>query len=265
MNDQVQEVAQDVAEQAAQPEAVTEQQTASAESHTEGEQQENQTQAEAPKTFTQEEVDRIAQKERNKAARKAEREYNARLEVLASQSRQVEQPKQQTQIDSGEPQLEQFERVQDYVKAVARWELNQEKEAQRQYQAQQQEAELSQRVEKIFAEAEKLGNFDREEFAGIINPISADAADAIIYSDDSAKIVHYLWQNPEEAERIAGLPKARQAAEIGKLEVKLSGKPAVQVSKAPPPPKAPGSRGNPVNKNPADMDQKDFEKWLYNK
>lgn len=261
MNDQAQAVEQEVHEQVTPPEAVTEQQSASAESHTESEQQEKQTQAEAAKTFTQEEVDRIAQKERNKAARKAEREYQARLEILTSQQRQQEQPKQQTQAQSGEPQLEQFEKVQDYVKAVARWELEQERAVVQQRQADQQAAVTASKVEKIFAQAEQLGGFDREEFAAL--PVSDAMAATIIDSEAPAAIVHYLSQNPDDAERIAQLSPARQAAEIGKLEVKLSAKPVVQASKAPPPAKLPGSRGVAVQKSPAEMPQKDFEQWLY--
>lgn len=239
----------------AQPEATTEQ-VATPDTETEAGQEEKQTQAEAAKTFTQEEVDKIAQKERSKAARKAEREYQAKLEGIAQSQHK---PQQSTQVTNGEPQLEDFEKVQDYVKAVARFELNQDKAVAQQRQAEQHAGVVATKVEKIFDDAEKLGNFDRDEFARM--PVSTSMADTILDSEVPAAIVHYLSSNPDEVERIAELSPSRQAAEIGKLEVKLSNAAKVKPSSAPAPIKPIGSRGGAASGNPAEMTQAEYEAW----
>jgi len=123
----------------------------------------------------------------------------------------------------------QYESDQDYIEAVVEQRLAQ-RETQR-----QAEQSVSKR-DKIFAEAEKLGNFDRDEFAAV--PITGVMAEAIMDSDIAAQLVVYLNDNPDEAEDIADMSKARQAAAIGRLEARLEGgsKPkAVSKSAAPEP------------------------------
>lgn len=102
-----------------------------------------------------------------------------------------------------------------------------EREAQREAQRQ------SAKVQKILGEVEDLvDDFDIEDWADL--PITPYMADAIIESDLSAEISAYLYNNPSEVTRIAELPKARQAAAIGKLEARLesaeSGKVAAKSS-----------------------------------
>jgi len=134
------------------------------------------------------------------------------------------------QLDGGQTRSNgvdrnQFESDQDYIEAVVEQRLA-EKEA-------RLEGERSaKKRDKIFAEAEKLGDFDREEFAEVtITPVMAEA---IMESDVAAQLVLYLNNNPDEADDIAALPKARQAAAIGRIEARLEGdtKPAKAVSKS---------------------------------
>jgi len=89
--------------------------------------------------------------------------------------------------------------------------------------------------DKIFAEAEKIGEFDREDFASI--PVTSIMAETIMECDVAAKLVIYLTDNPEEAEKIASMSNARQAAALGKLETRLEGeeKPKASKSAAPEP------------------------------
>lgn len=138
------------------------------------------------------------------------------------------------QLDGGQTRSNgvdrgQYDSDQDYIEAVVEQRLA-ERESQR-----QAEKSVSKR-DKIFAEAEKLGDFDRDDFAAVtITPVMAEA---IMDSDIAAKLVLYLNDNPDEAEDIAALSKARQAAAIGKLETRLEGesKPkAVSKSAAPEP------------------------------
>ena len=234
-----------------QTEAETEQ-SATPEVEIEAIQGENTPQAEEPKTFTQEDVDRIAQKERSKAERRAAREYQVKLESIAKQSQPVQH---QASANSDEPQLENFEKVQDYVKAVARYEMEQDKKAAQQAQAESRQVEASVKVQQIFEEAEKIQGFDRDAFDELT--VSNAMAEAIMDSDKAPQLVAHLAANPNDADRIAKLTPARQAAEIGKLEVKLQDAAKVKVSKAPSPINPLGNRGGAAISNLAEAKNMD--------
>ena len=90
-------------------------------------------------------------------------------------------------------------------------------------QQQQQAKSLAQKTESIYAEAEKLPGFDRDAFDEL--PLTRSIVEALIDSDAAAKLMHHLAANPAEVERIAKLSPARQAAEIGKLETKVTAAP----------------------------------------
>lgn len=218
------------------------------------------------KTFTQEQVDAIAAKERAKAERKAERKaaqaYEAKLEELTRQSQQSQ--RQEVKAE-GKPKLEQFEKVEDYVEAVAEWKLQAHQQAlakqTEEQRARQIHAEVQTKAQSVFDLAEQDPEFDLAEFEEL--PISEPMAYAIMDSEIAPKVMVHLQKNPEEVSRIAKLSPARQAAEIGKLEVKLSAPKEVKVSKAPAPVKPVGSRGSTSSRSPGDMPQGEFENWLY--
>ena len=83
-----------------------------------------ETQAEK-KSFTQEELNEIIQKEKAKAEAKAERRalkaYRETLEKFAPQQRAETTPP----ADTGRPTQAQFENVDDYVEALADWKIGQ--------------------------------------------------------------------------------------------------------------------------------------------
>jgi len=60
-------------------------------------------------------------------------------------------------------------------------------------------------------------------------------ADVLDLSEQGPQILYHLGKNPEEAMRIARLPPAHAALEIGRLEAKLSLPQAKTVTQAPPP------------------------------
>jgi hypothetical protein len=216
------------------------------------------------KTFTQEQVDAIAAKERAKAERKAERKaaqaYEAKLEEL---TRQSQQPQRQEAKAEGKPKLEDFEKVEDYVEAVADWKLqaHQQKQAQQaeEQRARQTHSEVQTKAQAVFEMAEQDPEFDMAEFESL--PISDPMAYAIMDSDIAPKVMVHLQKNPDEVDRIAKLSPARQAAEIGKLEAKLSVVEKVKPSSAPAPIKPVGSRGGATSGNPAEMTQAQYEAW----
>jgi len=107
-----------------------------------------------------------------------------------------------------------FDSDQDYIEAVVEQRLA-ERESKR-------EAErFARKRDEIFSQAEKLGDFDREDFASV--PITSVMAEVIMESEIAAKLVVYLNDNPEEAEKIASMSGSRQAAALGKIETRLEG------------------------------------------
>lgn len=77
---------------------------------------------------------------------------------------------------------------------------------------------------------EKLGGFDR------------DTMNHVLATDDPAGVLHKLGSNPDEYERVMGLPPARRLAEIVKLGLKVPA-PKKTPSGAPPPAEPIGGRG----------------------
>lgn len=205
------------------------------------------------KTFTQEELNEIIQKEKAKAEAKAERRalkaYRETLERFAPQQQpQQEAPK------SDRPQRENFSSDDDWVEAVTDWKLEKRESASKQQQQEKSANEVAIRTENIYAEAQKIPGFDRDDFDAL--PLTAAIASALIDSDVPAKLMAHLAANPEEVERIANLSPARQAAEIGKIETKLASAP--KVSTAPAPIKPIGSRGSASNADPSKLQMDEY-------
>lgn len=212
---------------------------------------------EVEKTFTQKELDEIIQKRIKKAESAAERRaLKAYAEKLEAMQKPVEQePK--AKVDNGKPTIAQFgEDVEGYVEAVAEWKLQQRDiEAQNRY-LQAQESQVRNKAQNVYAEAEKIPGFDREAFDEL--PVTDPMAFAIMDSEIAPKLMAHLAENPKDAERICALSPARQAAEIGKLEVKLSEVKPVKASNAPSPIKPIGSRGSVASTNPEEMTQDEY-------
>lgn len=221
------------------------------------------------KTFTQKELDEILEKRLGKERRKRE-ELRRRLEVteeLALKSRPKEEPKP---ASDGEPKRDAYPDYESYIEARAEW------RADRRYDEREKKARETEEESRTQAEQRKLeGSFrekakeaakEIEDFEEVMSaaeaPMTKSMADAILTSDIGPKLAYHLAKNPEEAERIAALPAPRQAAEIGKLEVKLSepAKETKQPSKAPAPISPVGGKGGPSDDMPKDTD--DINTWM---
>ena len=268
--DESQEVAQEAVQEAQEianqeaPEAAQEQ-AATEESGTEADSEEKDTQANE-KTFTQAELNEIVKKQKAKAAaiaeRKASKAYEAKLEELTRQP----QAQRQEVKQEGKPKLEQFEKVEDYVEAVADWKLQAREQAQARQSEEQRvrqfQNEVQAKAQSVFEQVEEDPEFDEDAFRSL--PVSEPMAFAIMDSDIAPKVMVHLQKNPDEVDRIAKLSPARQAAEIGKIEAKLSVVEKVKPSNAPAPIRPVGQRGVGAAKDPSKMSQAEFEKWFYN-
>ena len=205
------------------------------------------------KTLTQEELNEIIQKEKAKAEAKAERRalkaYRETLERFAPQ-----QPVQTQQKVDSPPSREAYATDEAWLDARDEWRDAKRESETRQKQQEQSAKSVATKTESIYAEAAKLPGFDRDAFDEL--PLTPAIANALIDSDEAAKLMAHLSAHPDDVDRIAKLSPARQAAEIGKLELKLTSAP--KVSNAPAPIKPIGSRGSASNSDPSRMTMEEY-------
>jgi hypothetical protein len=194
------------------------------------------------KTFTQAELDSIVQKAKAKAEARAER----RVTQAYRESLQSLQPQQVQSPSSTEPTREQFASDAEWIDAKVEHKL-----ASR--EAQQRGVSTSQKVEALFKQADAIQGFDRDTFIDL--PVSSIVADALMESAVGAQLMAFMSSNPEEAERIAKLPPARQAVEIGKLETRFEAN--VKKSTVPPPIAPIGAKGSAT----PDLDKLSFAEY----
>lgn len=181
--------------------------------------------AEAPKTFTQEELDAAIGKRLAREQRKWEREQA---------QRRVETPAAPVAL----PPVEQFESPEAYAEALA----------------EQKALELIAKREQAKAQAEVLESYhDKEEAARdkyddfeqvAYNPnvrITDVMAQTIQSSEIGPDVAYYLGANPKEADRISRLSPFMQAKEIGVIEAKLVNNPPVKKTTSAPAPISPVS------------------------
>jgi len=185
------------------------------------------TQAET-KTFTQEQLNEIIQREKAKAEAKAERRANrAYRETL---DRLIPAPQQQQ--SDGRPSRADFNGNDEaYVEALTDWKINQRDQQTRQQREAEKAQQTATKTEKLYVEASRLPGFDRETFEDL--PMTRSIAEALIESDAAPVLMAWMASNPSEVERISQLSPARQAAELGKVEARLA---TVKQHKEPPAP-----------------------------
>jgi hypothetical protein len=172
----------------------------------------------------------------------------------------VETPKANA---AGEPEPEDFETHREYVKALTKWEIKQDKEAE-QKSAHKAKLETEQKtlqkthIERVTSFKETAKDFD--EVIETVDDIEASAAlqDIILSSDNGPELMYELAKNRSEFERINALPPVAAARELGKFEAKLSpqadSKPEIKtLTKAPKPIAPVGSKGGVVEKSIFDV------------
>lgn len=204
------------------------------------------------KTFTQAELDAILEKKTAKFMRQRDQD-RAKIGVYEQQATRA-QP-----AAEGRPQQAQFASVDEYADAVGDWKLNQATRQQQADTAQKTQSTFAGKRDDLMSELEDADGFDAAKFHKL--PISQSMAEAIVDSDQAAKLSMHLVAHPDEASRIAALSPARQAAEIGKLEAKISAVPAKKPSNAPSPITPVGAKGSAVSTNLYDS-KLSAEAWI---
>jgi len=135
-----------------------------------------------------------------------------------------------------EPKEEDFEHYRDYVKAAARYEVQQTrisdttKEVTDSVRQMQSHEENYQRI-KMQEGAEAHADFvDKAKALGQIFQPGMEAYDTLFESNNFTEVAYFLASNLNEAVRIAQLPSRQQAKEITKLEIafEAGSRPAAQ-------------------------------------
>lgn len=226
----------------------------SPETHAEGEEKKEAEAESKPRVFTQAELDEILRKEKAKAEAKAERRVLRTLEKFQGQQ---PAPVRQVERVDDKPTRSQYADEEAYFEALTDWKLERRDRAQRQEQAQQATRSITDKTESIYAQAAKIDGFDRDEFEAL--PLTPVIAQAIVESDAAPKLMAWMSANADEVERIARLSPARQAAEIGKLEERVSKAP-VRTTSAPDPIKGVNGQ-NATVKNLESMSLAEYKKY----
>jgi hypothetical protein len=212
-------------------------------------------QGQEQKTFTQKELDEILQKRIAKAEARAERRVLRTLERVIPQPQSAPQPQQSA--EEGKPARLQYASDDAYFDALTDWKLEQRDRKAEVSRQQEQNKTLAQKTEDIYAKAEKIPGFDREAFDEL--PLTKSIVEALVDSDASDRLMHFMAANPAEVERIAKLSPARQAAELGKLEATLPK--ARKTSSAPDPITAIGAGNTTVPTDPSRMNHEQYREW----
>ncbi len=168
-----------------------------------------------------------------------------------------------------EPNPNDFDDYESYLKAHAQWVKEEVKRELAQQQSGQQstvdpdEIELADRVNNILIDAAaRYDDFEEVVVQNTSLPITEEMVRVVSESDQAADILYFLGKNPRIAENLSGLSGIALAREVGKLEATLrSGQPAKsrkQVTKAP----APINPTNDVGPSEVDEDNLSIEEWI---
>lgn len=180
----------------------------------------------APKLFTQEEMDAKFGKRLAQAQRRWEREQAQKLAELEARRAAPVNP----------PAPDDFDNAARYAEALAEQKAQ---ELLRQREAAQQQAKLLEAYHEKEEEARgKYDDFEQVAYNPSL-PVTDVMAQSIQASDAGPDIIYWLGSNPKEAARIANLPPILQAKEIGKIEAKMASDPPLKKTSTAPAPIAP--------------------------
>jgi hypothetical protein len=200
-------------------------------------------------TLTKAELQDRENKAYAKANAKAERKLERRMAEIEARIAEQINPKQPEKL-----MRDMFSSDDDYAEANRRLGVD---EARRELS---QQAEQRKAVEFV-KKASAAPGFDSEVFDTLT--ISEAMKDALLDSDVGDKVLVYLTQNPDEADRIAEYGTVRQIKEMAKLEVELSTKKPAKQTNAPPVGTKVGSGGDPMpNGYSPNLSQSQHEAWM---
>jgi hypothetical protein len=176
--------------------------------------------------------EQAAKREQRRVQNKLEKAYRQRAEARAQAEflqKQIDELKkgQERPTDAGAPRLENFDDIEKYAEARAKYESDltvKRLETERQTKTQREQQE--QLVESWETKAARAdGKY--EDFDEVVGDLKPDTywKLAIMEAENGEDIAYHLGKNPKEAQRINALPPLSQIREIGRLEAKLAAEP----------------------------------------
>ena len=218
----------------------------------------------------QERISRLTREKYQYQARTQELERRlAEVTAARPQERPSPAPSQQQQY-TGEPTESQFERYEDYVRALSQYHAaaayHQMRQADMQRQAQYAQAQQH------TVWQDRVANFRQAtpDFDAVLEDaehiqLSPVLQQTILEHEDGARLAYELAKDHKTLERISRLSHTAAVRELGKFEAKLlngetQAKPPA-VSKAPPPISPVGQGSTRSTKDPGEMPYQEYKQW----
>lgn len=245
-----------------------------------------------PRTYTQEEMDRITAKVKKNASYRARKETEARLAgvregmALAKPAEPKQAPAEEKAPERADfPNITYEEFLDKKAEYVGRRAAREEREKGTKEEAARRESEERQKVFTDFQSKVREKYPDMEERLAEIGHINIPPGmdDAIAESAVGPDILSYLADNPKDCARIAALRTSAAIREIGKLEARLEAKalekpapkpepkaepeaaaepePKPKTSKAPEPINPVGGKATDINSEPS-LDKDGGKAWV---
>ncbi len=186
-----------------------------------------------PQSKVQKRIRRLVRERDEANQRLAEREAEIRVLIAQSANGRQQAPQAEPAEDAA-PKQEDYQDYAKYLADVSAWAARQEtkkvigqirqegQESARKSKADAAEAERVAKAKAVFAKGEDAF----EDFGDLVGSsglkITNDMFETITEMDDGHKVAYHLGQNPDEAERIAGLSRVAQVRELVGLEAKLT-------------------------------------------
>ena len=183
------------------------------------------------------------QREAARAEAQTEREARQQLESKLRDYEERAKPKTESKSDE-EPQPNQFSDMYEYAKALTDYRVDQRMNEEKQKEVQAKVQAERDKVINTWAKRVESAKSEMPDFEDMVGSadvaVSNEVRDAIFESEVGPRILYHLAENPEIAEKLAGMTLTRALATIGKLEgqfekVEPQTKPTVGRSKAPAP------------------------------
>ena len=191
-----------------------------------------------------------------------------KYEAVAEANRlkaELEQMRAQLAPKQKEPDISDFDTLDEYVEAVAEYKLNQKSQETLSKQAQQTQAQAQAQewVSKVNKVREVAPDFD-EAFNNVANiEFAPMALEAVAQHPKGAEIAYMLGKDVSEAYRIAALPPSQQLMAIGELAARTNVPKPKTVSTAPAPGKPVGSSSG-GKKSINEMSDKEYSEFRAN-
>lgn len=187
------------------------------------------------------------------------REKDRLLALLERGSPAQQQQHRPPQAQSGPPREEDFASYEQFEEARIAHAVEMRLQTARELESQERVARsFEERVTKV---RDRLPDYDL--YVGDPNlTITPLMAAVIRESEVGPEVAYYLGKNRSEAQRIADLPPHRQAAELGRLEAKLSAPPPPSNKPIPPaPPQTVSGLAAGLSKAPEEMNMDEYKAW----